>query len=143
MLERMTTEEIKALAIGNEWQRIEFDLNEEELLKVEKEYTESCLEVDQLKTEKKSQTDHFGSLIKNADTRREDLRQMLMTKKRKADTNVYLVPDHDREVMCFYDIKTGLKVKERPLEHWERQNSALEDFADLEETETEDAETAA
>jgi hypothetical protein len=130
--EHLSPEEIKEIAVGNDWQRIEHDLSEEELREVEREYTTVCLEIDQLELEKKSATSHYGSLIKNSDTRREDLRQQIITKKRSVDTNIYFVPDHEREVMLFFDIKTGVKVKERPLESYERQQSALEDFATVE-----------
>ena len=138
----LTIEELKNLAVDSSWQRIEQDLSDEELEKVEEQYTKCCLEIDQLEVEKKSAVGHFSSLIKKVDTEREQLRMQILTKKRSEDMNVFFIPDHEREVMCLYSVKSGKKVKERPLEHWERQQSALEDFAN-EETETEtETETA-
>ncbi len=137
--ERINPDELKALAVSTEWRRVEYDLTQDELAEVETKYRETCLEIDGLEIEKKSATSHFGSLIKNSDTRREELRQQILTQKRKTDTEVFLVPDLDADLMKFYD-KDGRKVYERPLESYERQTSALEDFAEVEEA---DADTGA
>jgi hypothetical protein len=137
--ERMNPEELKALAVSSDWRRVEYDLSAHELEEVETKYRETCLEIDGLEIEKKSATSHFGSLIKNSDTRREELRQQILTKKRKEDAECWLVPDIDADLMKYYD-KNGIKVFERPLESYERQTSALEDFAEVEEA---DADTGA
>ncbi len=137
--ERINPEELKAIAVSSDWRRVEYDLSQAELEEVETKYRETCLEIDGLEIEKKSATSHFGSLIKNSDTRREELRQQILTQKRKTDAEVFLVPDLDADLMKYYD-KDGRKVYERPLESYERQTSALEDFA---EVEANDADTGA
>lgn len=132
IIDILTPDEIKSMAIDSTWQRIEYELTDEAIAEIEKQYAETCLEIDQLEIEKRNASSHFGSLIKNADTRREELRQQIVTKRYLVDTNLYLVPDHERDVMRYFDVKTGRKIKERPLENYERQQSTLEDFAVVE-----------